>query len=87
MATGFAYSVLMRTRPIPADRRLTFCRAMVDTVNSNIAEFLAGRERVVDVSLENMADDCGLFWARIGAEGDRGAAMRELTIRHNARTS
>lgn len=64
--------------------RMEVSRLMVETVNANIAEFLRGREHLV-LRLEDLPDGFNRLWARIGATGDRGAAHRELTIRHNRR--
>lgn len=59
---------------------------LVDTVTENILFFLkripSHRQRWY--SLDNIRSDFVRFWEWIGAEGDLGAALHELTIRHNA---
>ena len=85
IASGFAYAVLQRPRPLPAEQRRAACDLLVETMTGNIDAFLAGRENVYRIDVESFADDFEAFWVGIGAEGDLPAALGELEIRHNAR--
>lgn len=55
-----------------------------DTVNANIRAFLAGKPRTMVVNLETAVRDFAEFWQRIGAAGDRDAALATFQVRHNA---
>ena len=83
---AYAYSVLGRNRPWEHRERLDVCRAYVDTVNSNIQEFLKDRDSL-EVRLEQAAEAFDTFWERLGAEGDATAAIAELQRPYNASAS
>ena len=56
----------------------------VETVNTNIEFFLRTKSKKMNVNLESIKEDFVRFWERIGAEGDRSAALAEFDVRHNA---
>lgn len=56
----------------------------IETVESNIALFLANKSNVTRVRLETANEDFPVFWRKIGAEGDMEAAVREWSARYNA---
>lgn len=56
----------------------------IETVESNIALFLANKSNVTRVRLETAMEDFPVFWRKIGAEGDMAAAVREWDARYNA---
>jgi hypothetical protein len=57
----------------------------VATVEANIERFLRGKPKTMRVAVEEAAEWFPLFWARIGATGDRQAALAEWSHRHNSR--
>ena len=57
---------------------------MVETVTDNLTHFLEGKA-VIRMRIESPHEPFDELWDRVGAEGDRDAAHRELTVRHNAR--
>lgn len=63
------------------------CRDQVDTVNANIRLFLKDKPHQMAFALENAQEDWLRFWAWIGADGDRDAALAEWQVRHNARAA
>jgi len=56
----------------------------LDTVEANIAHFLAGKPRQMAFRLEHAEEDFIAFWRWIGAEGDLDAALAEWRTRYNA---
>jgi hypothetical protein len=56
----------------------------LDTVERNIAHFLADKTRKMTVELEQAKPQFPEFWQRIGAEGDLDAALREWDVAYNA---
>lgn len=56
---------------------------MVRNINSDIKMFLKDKEWM-PVRLESAKEDFGLFWDRIGAQGDMDAALAEWDVRHHA---
>lgn len=66
------------------DRALDIALDYVDTVNANIAAFLAGKPNSMALQLERAKAEFPGFWRRIGAQGDLAAALAELDIAHNA---
>ena len=56
----------------------------IETVESNIALFLANKSNVTRVRLETAKEDFPVFWRTIGAEGDMTAAVGEWSARYNA---
>lgn len=56
----------------------------IDTVTANITAFLRDKPHRLAFPLEQARTVFPEFWARIGAEGDLGAALDEFGVRHNA---
>jgi len=83
MIRAFGHGIVQRVKDWPEDRRLDVCRHYVDTVNANIHDFVHDRPSMT-VELENIETDFARFLDRIGAEGDREAALGEWSVRHNA---
>lgn len=79
---AFAYGIIARWHEWPREERGEVSRFLVDTINSNIAEFLQSRSHVA-IALEDIHDDFPRFWRWISAEGDLDAAMREWDVHHN----
>jgi hypothetical protein len=67
-----------------ADQAFDIALDYVDTINANIAGFLAGRPNSMTFGLENAGLDLPDFWTRVGAQGDFAAALAEFAITHNA---
>jgi hypothetical protein len=63
---------------------LDVCRDYVDTVNRNISMFLADKQNILTVRLEQARGDFRQFWHWIGATGNLETALTECYIRHNA---
>lgn len=82
---AFAHGMLMEGNDWREEERLDVCRFYVDTVNTNITEFLKTRPSMT-VQLENVGEDFTEFLNRIDARGDLDAALREWRTRHNAST-
>lgn len=80
---AFGHGIVQRAKEWPEHRRLDVCRHYVDTVTANIDEFLSGRPSLT-VDLQTVEPDFAGFLDRIGAEGDRSAALAEWKVRHNA---
>ncbi len=79
--TGILPNLLLRRPETPA---LDIATDLVDTLTANITLFLRDKSRVMEMSLETMADDFPKFWTWIGATGDLDAAMAAFQTRHNA---
>jgi hypothetical protein len=75
---------MVKFRELEDSELYGYCEDFCDTVNRNIAAFMKDKTRTLTVRLENIAQDFGLFWDFIGAEGDREAALSTWTVRHNA---
>ncbi|CAN5737789.1 hypothetical protein BH23CHL8_BH23CHL8_23560 [soil metagenome] len=67
----------------PDSDPMAVARDYVTTVERNIELFLRGRPQAMVFELEAAARDFPLFWERIGAEGDRTAAIAEFSVRHH----
>ncbi|MFN3524975.1 MAG: hypothetical protein ACK4YU_02700 [Paracoccus sp. (in: a-proteobacteria)] len=63
---------------------IEFCRDYVETVTTNLQDFLADKPHQMNVWLETGKADFAYFWDQIGAEGDMEAALAEWDSRHNA---
>ena len=63
---------------------LAVCEDYCRTVEENIKFFLKDKSQWLLVQLENAQQDFAHFWDRIGAEGDKEAAMAEFNNMHNA---
>ena len=83
MVRAFGHGIVMRSKDWPEEKRVDVARFYADTVNSNIEEFLENRPSMT-VDLETIDIDFPRFLDRIGAEGDRDAAIAEWSVRHNA---
>lgn len=57
---------------------------LVETVNANIRFFLRNKPRRMTIRTETVTDEFPDFLAAIGAEGDHGAALAELSVHHNS---
>lgn len=79
---------IKKTPPETLDeqQRLTACYSYIDTVNSNIEHFMAGKPNIMTISLENIDVDFREFWIKIGAEGNLDNALKEFSIKHNPST-
>lgn len=77
IAEGFGYPILGRRSPYSESEKAESARLYVETINTNIVEFLRDRPHVT-VDLETADEDFPAFWDRIGAEGDLDAALREF---------
>jgi hypothetical protein len=84
IATGIipAYrtGILMNPQAKPID----ICRDYVETVTTNIAEYLKDKTHVLPMALETMEADFARFWDWIGATGDKNAALAEFKVIRNA---
>ena len=83
---AFGHGIVQRVKDWPEEQRLDVCRHYVDTVTANIDDFLRARPSMT-VDVENVETDFALFLDRIGAQGDRDAALDEWRVRHNASKS
>ncbi|WP_036555457.1 hypothetical protein [Nocardioides insulae] len=79
---AFAHGILTRTQDWPEDRHIDVANHYVDTVTSNIQDFLRGRPHMT-INVETIESDFPRFLDRIGAEGDLNGAMAEWAVRHN----
>lgn len=81
---AYRSQILMRAPQLSSDvAPIDFCRDYVDTVTENIRHFLADKEHVMTIQLENLQQDFAMFWDWIGATGDRQAALDTCLVRHN----
>src|SRR5690606_5938463 len=62
---------------------LLVCEDYMQTVNLNISAFLANKDNVMQINIEDAERDFPEFWRRIGAEGDLEKALAEFSARHN----
>lgn len=70
---------------LPAETPLIkVCLDYYDTVNANIAAFLANKTKKMNFRLEEARSDFPILWSRIGAEGNLEAALREWNTAYNA---
>lgn len=65
------------------DEYLAVCGAFHDVVNAMVRRQLRGT-RHWTLSIDEPRVKFEQFWDMIGAEGDRGAALAEFKVRHNA---
>lgn len=86
MIRAFGHGVVQRVKDWPEDRRIDVCRHYVQTVTANIDEFTRSRPSM-SVEVESVEVGFTRFLERIGAEGDRAAALGEWAVRHNASRS
>lgn len=63
---------------------LEVANEVCETIDTNIAFFLRDKSHVMRVCIEDAEAWFPEFWERIGAEGDREAALIEFSVRHNA---
>lgn len=78
---GYAKALMMGHHPRKVAMELA--RDYCKTVNANIDLFLKDKPLKLSVSLEQVLDDFPIFWDRIGAQGDLGAALAEWGINYN----
>lgn len=79
---AFAHAIVMHGPYREADR-LDACRFYVDTVTTNIEEFLRDRPHMT-IDIETAAEAFPEFAWRIGAEGDLTEAIAEFGVHHNS---
>lgn len=84
--SAFAHGVLMTGSEWSENRKMDVCRFYVETVNTNISEFLRDRPSL-SVSIENIQRDYDEFLGQVSAEGDLDGARQEWSIRHNPSAS
>lgn len=78
-----AYSnaiLLNRPNDLPL---MDMCIDYVQTVNSNIEDFLKDKTNKMSFSLENAKEDFIRFWNMIYAEGDMKSAIKEWELKYN----
>lgn len=79
--TDILQRAVNRNRQTPM---IEFCRDYVETVTTNLQDFLADKPHQMSFRLETGKADFATFWDRIGAQGDAAAAIAEWDKRHNA---
>lgn len=75
---------LDQTRSLSSDQRLGVARHYWDTVNDNIAQFLANKPNQITMWLDDILPPFESFWEQIGAEGDFEGAVAAWKTAHNA---
>jgi hypothetical protein len=80
---AFGHGIVSRSADWSVDERRAVCGFYVDTVNQNVAEFVAGR-RSIALQLELLDEQFVPFAERIGGLVDADAALAELRVRHNS---
>jgi hypothetical protein len=83
LSRGWARMVMKR-RGVPDDDRLPIARDAIDAVNAGIRLFLKDKPQQMTIRLEDCPTAFGEFWDRIGAQGDRSAALAEFDTSYNA---
>ena len=83
LVRAFGHGVVMQGSEWSERDRLHVARFLVDTVNENIASFLAAQPRTMSGDIADAAAWFPGLWERIGGEGDLDAALMELRSRHN----
>jgi hypothetical protein len=86
IASAFGYGVVQSDRPLTSAERRTACELYATTAHATISHFVAGRDNVSRIDLENLSGDFAGAWDAIGAEGPIDRALSELVVHHNART-
>jgi hypothetical protein len=81
---AFADEIAFVAPDIAEAQRRQVCLEYVETVNANIAAFIAHKPKAITIEIERAAEQFPEFWRRIGAEGDLDAAIAEFAVRHNA---
>lgn len=66
------------------ENQLKIARDYIDTVNSNIENFLLNKKNKMNFKLEDFEDHFYQFFSEIGAEGDFEGALVEFKIMYNA---
>jgi hypothetical protein len=80
---AFGHGIVSRSVDWSLDERREVCGFYVDTVNQNVAEFVAGRQSIA-LQLELLDEQFVPFAERIGGRVDADAALAALRIRHNS---
>jgi predicted O-methyltransferase YrrM len=75
---------LDQVRSLSSDQRFGVARHYWDTVNDNIAQFLADKPNQITMWLHDIVPPFEDFWLRIGAEGDLEGALAEWQTAYNA---
>jgi hypothetical protein len=70
----------------PAVSRMDLALDLNRTVSSNIDYYLRDKTQTMGIDIETAGQTFPGFWQRIGAEGDLGAALKELEAHHHAGT-
>ena len=84
---AFGFGIISRRDPYSDEEWAEVAATYVDTVTANIRAFLAGRPRVVEMSIEDPIGGFAQVWEMGQVEGDYDAAAGEWSVRHNARKS
>ena len=73
-------SGLLRQKVLEDNARdsLALATDICETMTANIEHFLLDKTNKMEMQLENMQSDFVAFWERIGAEGDKDAALESL---------
>lgn len=83
---AFGHGLLKHTDDWLGEERMEVCRMYVNTVTSNVDDFLRGRPSMT-MWLEEVDDTFPVFLERINAEGDLEQARAEWRVAHNAANS
>jgi hypothetical protein len=83
LVRAFGHGVVMRGADWPEEERTRVARFLVDTVNDNIASFVATQPRTMRGDITDAAGWFPELWERIDGQGDLPGALRELGTRHN----
>lgn len=82
---AFGMGIISRRDPYSDAEWVEVAATYVDTVTANVQAFLAGRPRVVDMTVEDPLPGFARVWEMAEAQGDYAAAVAEWGVRHNAR--
>lgn len=80
---AFGHGIVSRSTDWSLDERREVCGFYVDTINQNVAEFVAGRQSI-ELQLELLDEQFVPFAERIGGRVDADAALAELRVHHNS---
>jgi len=82
---AFGHGIISRRDPYSPQEWAQVAATYVDTVTANVRAFMAGRPRVVDMTIEDPLPGLTKVWELGAVEGDFAAAAAEWSVRHNAR--
>ncbi len=80
-----AYAEGLKMNPpelLTQDERLLICKDYVETVTTNIEDFIKDKPHIT-VQLEDISNDFELFWNKIDAKGDFSSAIESFGKKHN----